>query len=150
MEGIKHLTKNVLEKAPCSVGVLTDRGNQQSFWCDHFNREPTYQVAVFFFGGADDGEAFALARRMLEQPSVYITLVHFSSSTEIVAGTERSKMLDTQILCEFRLSAFRNERVSYKEVRVMGGRDMLSTVEDMDNVYDLYGWKKACRFKSDI
>ncbi|KAI9118427.1 hypothetical protein K1719_010759 [Acacia pycnantha] len=133
----KHLTKNVLEKAPCSVGVLVDRGNQQNFWCDHFNREPIYQVAVFFFGGADDREALALARRMLEQPSVYITLVHFSSSTEIVAGTERSKMLDTQILCEFRLSAFRNERVSYKEVRVMGGRDVLSTVEDMDNVYDL-------------
>ncbi|XP_054818418.1 cation/H(+) antiporter 15-like isoform X2 [Prosopis cineraria] len=133
----KHLTKNVLEKAPCSVGVLVDRGNQPNFWCDHFVREPLYQVAVFFFGGADDREALALARRMLDQPNVYITLVYFSSSTEIAAGTERSKMLDTQTLSDFRLSAFRNQRISYKEARVMDGRDVLSTVEDIDNVYDL-------------
>ncbi|XP_028768926.1 cation/H(+) antiporter 15-like [Neltuma alba] len=134
----KHLTRNVLEKAPCSVGVLVDRGNQRSFRGDHCAREPTYQVSVFFFGGADDREALALARRMLEQPNVHITLVHFSSpSTEIVAGTERSKMLDTQILSDFRLSAFRNERVSYKEAQIMDGRDVLSTVEDIDTVYDL-------------
>ncbi|KAF7816188.1 cation/H(+) antiporter 15-like [Senna tora] len=133
----KHLNKNVLEKAPCTVGILVDRGNQQNFWCDHFVKEPIYQVAVLFFGGADDREALALARRMLEQPHVYIALIQFSATTDIVSGTERSKMLDTQILSDFRLSAFRNERVSYKDERVMDGRGVLSVIEYMDNVYDL-------------
>lgn len=133
----KHLNKNVLEKAPCSVGILVDRGNQQTFWCDHFGKEPTYQVAVLFFGGADDREALALARRMLEQSRVYITLIHFSSSTDIVGGSERSKMLDTQTLSDFRLSAFRNERVSYKDERVMDGKSWISAVEYMDNAFDL-------------
>lgn len=132
----KHLNKNVLEKAPCSVGILVDRGSQYS-WCHHYVKEPIYKVAVFFFGGADDREALALARRMSEQPHVHITLIHFSSSTDIVAGSARSKMLDTQILTDFRLNAFRNDRVSYQEMRVTDGRGVLSVVEDMDNVFDL-------------
>ncbi|KAJ1381267.1 Sodium/solute symporter superfamily, partial [Sesbania bispinosa] len=132
----KQLNKNVLEKAPCSVGVLIDRGSQKRFWCGYMN-ESIYQVAVFFFGGADDREALAYAKRMLDQPNVHITLFHFSSSIEIVGGTDRSKMLDTQILSEFRLSGFRNDRVSYKEEMVMKGRDVLSVIEYMENFYDL-------------
>ncbi|KAK7305483.1 hypothetical protein VNO77_43389 [Canavalia gladiata] len=132
----KQLNKKVLEKAPCSVGVLIDRGNQKMFWCGYM-KESLYQVAVLFFGGADDREALAYARRMLNQPNVYITLFHFSSSTEIVGGTERSKMLDTKILSEFRLKAFRNDRVSCKNESVMNGRDVLSVIEYMENCYDL-------------
>ena len=132
----KQLNKNVLEKAPCSVGVLIDRGNQKMFWCG-FKKGSIYQVAMLFFGGADDREALSYARRMLDQPYVHITLFHFSSPTEIVGGTERSKMLDTQILSEFRLKAFRNERVSYKEEMVMDGKDVLSVIEYMESCYDL-------------
>lgn len=132
----KQLNKNVLEKAPCSVGVLIDRGNQKKFWCGYMN-ESTYHVAVLFFGGADDREALAYAKRMLDQPNVNITLFHFSSTNDIVGGTERSKKLDTQILSEFRLTGFRNERVSYKEGIVVNGRDVLSVIEEMESFYDL-------------
>ncbi|RDX74224.1 Cation/H(+) antiporter 15, partial [Mucuna pruriens] len=132
----KQLNKNVLEKAPCSVGVLIDHGNQKMFWCS-YTKELVYQVAMLFFGGADDREALSYARRMLDQPFVYITLFHFSSLTEIVGGTERSKTLDTQILSEFRLKAFRNERVSYKDETVMSGNDVLSIIEYMKSCYDL-------------
>ncbi|XP_017435326.1 cation/H(+) antiporter 15 isoform X2 [Vigna angularis] len=132
----QQINKHVLEKAPCSVGVLIDRGNQKMFWCGH-TKESTYHVAVFFFGGADDRETLAYAKRMLDQPYVYITLFHFSSSTDIVGGTERSKMLDTEILSEFRLKAFRNERVSFKDEMITTGRDLLSVVEYMESYYDL-------------
>lgn len=132
----KQLNKNVLDKAPCSVGVLIDRGNQKKFWCGYLN-ESTYLVAVFFFGGADDRESLAYAKRMLDQPNVNVTLFHFSSSKNIVGGTDRSKRLDTQILSEFRLSAFRNDRVSYREENVMNGRDVLSVIEYMESFYDL-------------
>lgn len=132
----KHLNKNVLEKAPCSVGVLVDHGSQKKFWCG-YTKDSIYQVAVLFFGGVDDREALAYARRMLEQPNVHITLFHFSSSIDIVDGTERSKMLDTQVLSEFRLNAFRNNRVSYKDESIMNGRDVLSVIEYMEGFYDL-------------
>ncbi|TKY47214.1 Cation/H(+) antiporter 15 [Spatholobus suberectus] len=130
------LNKHVLEKAPCSVGVLIDRGNQKMFWCG-YTKESIYKVAMFFFGGADDREALSYARRMLDQSNVHITLFHFSSLAEILGGTERSKMLDTQILSEFRLKAFRNERVSYKDEFVMNARDVLSVIEYMGSCYDL-------------
>ncbi|WVY93722.1 hypothetical protein V8G54_032810 [Vigna mungo] len=132
----QQINKHVLEKAPCSVGVLIDRGNQKMFWCGH-TKESTYHVAVFFFGGADDRETLAYAKRMLDQPYVYITLFLFSSSTDIVGGTETSKMLDTEILSEFRLKAFRNERVSFKDEMITSGRDLLSVVEYMESCYDL-------------
>ncbi|XP_027337486.1 cation/H(+) antiporter 15-like [Abrus precatorius] len=133
----KQLNKNVLEKAPCSVGVLIDRGSQKMFWCGYM-KESIYHVAMLFFGGADDREGLSCARRMLDQSNVHITLFHFSSSTtDIVGGTERSKMLDTQILSEFRLKAFRNERVSYKDELVTNGRDVLSVIECMESCYDL-------------
>ncbi|CAI8596935.1 unnamed protein product [Vicia faba] len=133
----KQLNKNVLEKAPCSVGVLIDRGNQKKFWCGYMN-ESTYLVAVLFFGGADDREALAYAKRMLDQPNVNITLFHFSSAkNDVVGGTDRSKKLDTQILSEFRLSGFRNDRVFYKEEDVVNGRDVLSVIEYMESYYDL-------------
>lgn len=133
----KQLNKNVLEKAPCSVGVLIDRGNQKKFWCGYLN-ESTYLVAVLFFGGPDDRETLAYAKRMMDQPNVNITLFHFSSSSkDFIGGSDRSKKLDTQILSEFRLSAFRNDRVSYKENVVTNGRDVLSVIEYMDSFYDL-------------
>jgi len=132
----QQLNKNVLDKAPCSVGVLIDRGNQKMFWCGH-SKESIYQVAMLFFGGADDREALSYTRRMLDQPYVHITLFHFSSSSEIVGGTERSKLLDTQILSELRLKAFRNERVSFKDEMIVNGRDVLSVIEYMESSYDL-------------
>ncbi|XP_019418264.1 PREDICTED: cation/H(+) antiporter 15-like [Lupinus angustifolius] len=132
----KQLNKNVLEKAPCSVGVLIDRGNQKKFWCGYM-KESIYQVAIFFFGGTDDREALAYARRMSEQPNVHVTLFHFSSIADIVGGTERSKMLDTQVLSDFRLNAFRNNRVSYKDEMVMNGKDVISVIECMESNYDL-------------
>ncbi|KAK7289904.1 hypothetical protein RIF29_03931 [Crotalaria pallida] len=132
----KQLNKNVLEKAPCSVGILVDRGSQKKFWCGYM-KESIYQVAVFFFGGKDDREALAYARRMSEQPNVHVTLFHFSSTADIVGGTERSKILDTQVLSDFRLNAFRNDRVSFKDESVMNGRDVLSAIEYMESNYDL-------------
>ncbi|CAJ1960502.1 unnamed protein product [Sphenostylis stenocarpa] len=132
----QQLNKKVLEKAPCSVGVLIDRGTQKKFWCG-YAKESSYQVAMLFFGGADDREALSYARRMLDQPYVHITLFHFTSPTQIVGGTERSKMLDTQILSEFRLKAFQNERVSFKDETILNGRDVITVFEYMDSCHDL-------------
>jgi hypothetical protein len=132
----KHLNKNVLDKAPCSVGVLIDRGNQRKLW-SILGQSSLYKVAVLFFGGADDREVLAYAGRMSEDSNVLITLQHFYSSAEIVGGTARSKMLDTEILNEFRLNTFRNERVSYQEEMVIDGNGVLAVLRSMENAYDL-------------
>ncbi|KAG7946703.1 hypothetical protein I3843_14G054800 [Carya illinoinensis] len=132
----RHLNKNVLDKAPCSVGVLIDRGNQRKPW-SVVGPPALYRVAVLFFGGADDREVLAYAGRMLEDSNVLVTLLRFYSSAEVVGGTSRSKMLDTDILSQFRLNAFRNDRVSYQEEMVMNGNGVLVVLKSMENAYDL-------------
>ncbi|XP_075635780.1 cation/H(+) antiporter 15-like isoform X2 [Castanea sativa] len=133
---LRHLNNNVLDKAPCSVGVLIDRGNQRKPW-SILGQPSMYRVAVLFFGGADDREVLAYAGRMYDDHNVLITLLRFYSSSEIVGGTARSKILDTEILSQFRLNAFRNQRVSYQEEMVMDGNGVLAVLRSMENAYDL-------------
>ncbi|XP_016506927.2 cation/H(+) antiporter 15-like [Nicotiana tabacum] len=135
----RHLNKNVLEKAPCSVGILINRGSTKK--SRYAITVPSlYRVVVLFFGGADDREALSYTERMSGHPSVQMTLIRFtrsSSSENIVGGTERSKVLDTQILSEFNHRFLRSEQVSYQEAEVNRGADVLEVIKSLGNFYDL-------------
>lgn len=135
----RHLNKNVLEKAPCSIGILIVRGSTKK--SRYAITVPSlYRVVVLFFGGADDREALSYAERMSGHPSVQMTLIRFtrsSSSENIVGGTERSKVLDTQILSEFNNRFLRSEQVSYQEAEVNRGADVLEVIKSLGNFYDL-------------
>ncbi|OWM66648.1 cation/H(+) antiporter 15-like [Punica granatum] len=143
IHAFRHLNKNVLDKAPCSVGVLIDRSNRKKYYRpNHIEASSYYRVAVLFFGGADDREALAYARRMSEHSHVLLTLIRFSccGPMEIASGTARSKMLDDEILEDFRCknNAQRNkERVSYQEEEVRGRGDVMSVFKSMKGCYDL-------------
>ncbi|GAV58660.1 Na_H_Exchanger domain-containing protein, partial [Cephalotus follicularis] len=132
----RHLSRNVLDKAPCSVGILIDRENRRKSR-SALQKSQVYRVAVLFFGGADDREALAYAGLMSGHPNVLVNLLHFSSSTEVVSGTARSKMLDAEILGEFKANAHRNDRVSYYEESVMDATGVLDVITSMDNAYNL-------------
>ncbi|KAK4351610.1 hypothetical protein RND71_030923 [Anisodus tanguticus] len=88
----RHLNKNVLEKAPCSVGILVDRGNTKNLG---------------------------------------------NSSENIVGGSERSKVLDSQFLNEFNLQFLHSEQVSYQEAEVKCGADVLEVIKSLGRFYDL-------------
>ncbi|XP_015575244.1 cation/H(+) antiporter 15 [Ricinus communis] len=132
----RHLNRNVLDKAPCSVGILLDRGNPRKSPFLH-SETSAYRVALLFFGGADDREALAYAGRMSKNPCVLVTLLHFKISIPVTEGTARSKMLDCEILDEFRFNAQWNERASYIEEVVIDSKDVLASIGAMDNAYDL-------------
>ncbi|KAJ6745141.1 CATION/H + ANTIPORTER [Salix purpurea] len=68
-----HLNKSVLDNAPCSVGVLVDRGNLRKFLAEPLS----CRIAVLFFGGADDREALAYAVRMSGNPHVSVKVFTF-------------------------------------------------------------------------
>ncbi|KAH7838374.1 hypothetical protein Vadar_025584 [Vaccinium darrowii] len=133
----RHLNKNVLDKAPCSVGILIDRGSKKA---RYVIADPSlYRIAVLFLGGADDREALAYARRMSLHPNVMLTLIRFTaSSTSNFGGTERSKILDADILSDFKLNMLRCERVWYREEAVANGMDVVSVTRSvLENNYDL-------------
>ncbi|CAL5426939.1 unnamed protein product [Camellia sinensis] len=135
----RHLNKNVLDRSPCSVGILIDRGNRKS---RYIIADPSsYRVAVLFFGGADDREALAYARRMSQHPNVMLSLIRFAASNPaipIVGGTERSRMLDADILSHFKLNLNQSEQVLYQEEVVSTGMDVLRVTRAvLENGYDL-------------
>lgn len=136
----RHLNRNVLKKAPCSVGILIDRGNTKK--SRYAITVPSlYRVVVLFFGGADDREALSYAERMTGHPSVKLTLIHFTrsgnASESIVSGSERSKVLDSQIMNEFNLKFLHSEQVSYQEAEVKRGADVLEVIKSLGRLYDL-------------
>ncbi|KAJ4830882.1 hypothetical protein Tsubulata_035790 [Turnera subulata] len=134
--GYRNLNKNVLEKAPCSVGVLIDNGSTKH--SQYITKE--YRILVLFFGGADDREALVYAQRMSEHHHVVLTVLRFSSKTnpaDIAGGTERSKMLNSEMLDEFISTAKRNEHIQYREETVASGTCVLGIVGALDDSYDL-------------
>lgn len=133
---LRHINKNVLEKAPCSVGILVDHGTQKRSRYV-VSQTSVYRVAVIFFGGRDDREALAYGGRMVENEIVRLKIVRICSSVEIVKGYERSRMLDDEILSEFKHKAQWNERIFYQEEMVTEGAGVIALIRMMENNYDL-------------
>ncbi|KAI3461694.1 hypothetical protein Pfo_018357 [Paulownia fortunei] len=133
----RHLNKSVLEKAPCSVGILIDHRSFKSPYV--ITEHSAFRVVVLFFGGADDREALAYAQRMSDHNSVRLTVLRFVTSgpAEIVAGTERSKLLDADILSNFKLRTQHTEEIAYKEKVVTSGMDVIMVARSVANAYNL-------------
>ncbi|KAF8397180.1 hypothetical protein HHK36_016087 [Tetracentron sinense] len=133
---LRNLNCNVVEKAPCSVGILVDRGHLRNSRAV-LESSSLYHVAVLFFGGADDREALAYGGRMAEHPNIRLTVFRFSASTDILGGSTASRTLDNGILNDFRLNTGRNERVVYQEEVVTDETGMLNVIQYMENAYNL-------------
>ncbi|KAH0972217.1 hypothetical protein GBA52_024373 [Prunus armeniaca] len=106
---------NVLEKAPCSVGILIDRGvlgGSVSMLASRY----ICHVAVIFIGGVDDTKALAHGSRMARHPSVDLTVARF-----LLFGEENSKdrKRDSDLLEEYRVANGDNER--FVVVEEVGG-----------------------------
>ncbi|GLJ05838.1 hypothetical protein SUGI_0026410 [Cryptomeria japonica] len=79
--GIRTVNQNVLKHAPCSVGILVNRGlGGQSQLAPS---SVSHIVAVLFFGGPDDREALVYGRRMAEHPGIKVTVIRFLPDREM-------------------------------------------------------------------
>lgn len=76
-QGWRTMTQRILKEAPCTVGVLVDRGFGSEEQVG--STDEAYRVCVVFFGGPDDREALELAGRMAEHPRVRVTVVRFTT-----------------------------------------------------------------------
>ncbi|CAN0907015.1 Cation/H(+) antiporter 15 [Linum grandiflorum] len=62
---------NVSCHAPCSVGILVDRGlSGAGYKMAAATNQISHNVAVLFFGGPNDQEAMSYAWRMSEHPGI--------------------------------------------------------------------------------
>lgn len=153
----RSINQNVLANAPCSVGILVDRGLTGSTRLGASN-QVSHQVAVLFFGGADDREALSYAWRMSEHPGISLTVVQFiagdnaidptrvETSAEpnspttltVVTDSDRDKQLNEDYIKEFRARTV-NDSIIYKEKVVNNGEDTMAAIRSIDNtLYDLF------------
>ncbi|KAF8411733.1 hypothetical protein HHK36_004291 [Tetracentron sinense] len=141
--GVQQVSSNVVAHAPCSVGILVDRGPFRrtvllSRSVRGASQQTQYHIAVLFLGGADAREALAYADRMAGNPNVNLTVVRFLSNNN-EGDIAMEKKLDDGLVTWFWVKNEQNVRVVYKEVVVRNGAETLAAIQAMNaNSYDLW------------
>ncbi|KAI4383530.1 hypothetical protein MLD38_009358 [Melastoma candidum] len=149
------INQNVLANAPCSVGILVDRG-LNGLTRMSGNQAP-HHIGVFFCGGPDDREALAYGWRMADHPGVNLTVLRFIAGCEaaqaiattsahssddrvltVETDKDRNKQLDEEYLNEFRTRNMNNNSVCYMEKKVDNGEETVSAIRSIDSSHDLF------------
>ncbi|KAK9148480.1 hypothetical protein Scep_007237 [Stephania cephalantha] len=148
---LRTVNQNLLANAPCSVGVLIDRGlgNPAKVAATHVS----HQIAVLYFGGPDDREALAYAWRMAELPGINLTVLRFIPSKDaaplpvdpndegiltVDTSNDREKQFDDEYINEFRMKIAGDESIEYIEKVLRNGEETVAAIRSMDPIHDLY------------
>ncbi|TKY60437.1 Cation/H(+) antiporter 15 [Spatholobus suberectus] len=147
----RTVNRNVLAQAPCSVGILVDRGLTVS---NHLAPDQrSHHVAVLFFGGPDDREALSYALRMSEHPGITLTVMRFVPGEEMMhhnghpdeprilavqTDMDTQKQLDEKLIQWFRTSHVANDSIVYVEKMVNNGEQTVAAIRTMDDIHDLF------------
>ncbi|RCV18363.1 hypothetical protein SETIT_3G295000v2 [Setaria italica] len=115
----QHINQRVVHHAPCSVGILVDRGLGGA--AQVAASDVSYTIVVIFFGGHDDREALAYGMRMVEHPGIGLHMLRFSPQSDAC-----DRAADDTFLEEFRTKvANGNESVRYEEKPVGGKAEVV-------------------------
>ncbi|KAH0646051.1 hypothetical protein KY284_033935 [Solanum tuberosum] len=87
---LRHVNRKVLQQAPCSVGILVDRGLGGASHVPASN--VNFTITILFFGGHDDREALAYGIRMAEHPGITLVVVRFAVDPALAGGSVKLKM----------------------------------------------------------
>ncbi|KAL4362377.1 hypothetical protein GQ457_04G009730 [Hibiscus cannabinus] len=134
---IQSLNCDILKMAPCSVGILVEGRRKVSF--STFRDPPSsqsyssYNIVVIFIGGKDDREALALAKRISQDESVSLTVIHLKAKNNI--GTimaESDRALDDEMLSGIKGS------MRYLEEQVSDGPETSNFLRSIVEDYQLF------------
>lgn len=150
----RSVNQNLLAKAPCSVGILVDRGLSGS--ARVAANEVSRQVCVLFFGGPDDREALAYGWSMCENPGISLTVLRFVPGADATLSTmlptddpnnpnvltmETTKSwengLDDEYINDFRSKNDDDESIVNTENVVNNSEETVSAIRKLDNYHDL-------------
>ncbi|EPS59894.1 hypothetical protein M569_14908, partial [Genlisea aurea] len=130
------INRNVLDTAPCSVGILVDRGLNLNLSLSRSGGIParnSYRVMVLFFGGADDREALSYAWRMSESENTRVTVARFLAGQ----GGQISSQADDEYI-DFYMSKSHNNNTSYCEKFLNHGEETVAAIREMVALTDLF------------
>ncbi|CBI26043.3 unnamed protein product, partial [Vitis vinifera] len=133
MESLGHsfhlVNQRVIRHAPCSVGILVDRGlgGTSQVSASHVS----YSIAIPFFGGRDDREALAYGVRMAEHPGIKLTVINFvappgKSLLDWNSGDDNDQLFSEPNFTE-------NESISYEKRVVEEKAGIVAKLTSMTN-----------------
>lgn len=123
----QHINQRVLHHAPCSVGILVDRGLGGA--AQVAASDVSYAIVVIFFGGRDDREAMAYGMRMVEHPGICLHVLRFLIQSES-GGATSDRSTDNVFLEEFRTKvADRKDSVRYEDRPVGGKEEVIEAIK---------------------
>jgi hypothetical protein len=148
----RMVNQNVLANAPCSVGILVDRGLNGSTRLAA--NQVSHHVAVLFFGGPDDREALSYAWRMSKHPGISLTVLRFIPGDDAILdhpnlndprmltvetnNIEREMQLDQELINEFQINISNDETIVYTEKVVNNGEETVGVIRTMESNHDLF------------
>lgn len=133
---IRSVNLKILKNAPCSVGILIDRGTLSGN-IETMKSRPFYRIAVIFVEGADDREALAYAMRMADHPDVGITVIQFLIESKKKSKNLVSRELDFEIIDQFKTATMHKMRHLYREEVVSESVEVINVIRSLQNLYDL-------------
>jgi hypothetical protein len=127
----RAVNRHILAKAPCSVGILVDRGTLSASK-HHF----VYKIGIIFVHGRDDREALAYGLRMAKHSKVSLTVIHL---IDPAAGAVQSldMDLDDDIITEFKAASAGKKPHSYITEFVKDSVELITVIRSVQNSYDL-------------
>lgn len=161
----KDVNLNVMQDAPCSVGIFVDRGHASSSSSSSSSslfRTTKMRILMLFIGGPDDREALAIAWRMSKNPRTQLSMVRIvlcgkAAEVDTISATNinnevrhgllsavldggKEKELDEEYVGSFRLKAVNNEdSITYAQREVHTSDAIPQLLNELDKgEYDLY------------
>ncbi|KAG8382178.1 hypothetical protein BUALT_Bualt05G0049700 [Buddleja alternifolia] len=122
---LRHVNRRVLVHAPCSVGILVDRGLGGTSHVSASNVD--YTITAFFFGGYDDHEALSYGALMAEHTGIRLNAVRFIVDPTVVGDSIRLNIngndlaesgSDDEFLTEFKEKVYEDGSIKYEEIVV--------------------------------
>ncbi|KAK4385275.1 Cation/H(+) antiporter 15 [Sesamum angolense] len=130
---MQNMNVRVLDSAPCSVGILVDRGILTGS-LSILNNQSIYRVAVIYIGGPDDAESLCYGARMGRHNNVTLTIIRFLLYR---CDSARERKQDNSLIDEVREANTGNKKFIYKEHVVKDGVGLATCLRSIDNCFDL-------------
>ncbi|KAE8672179.1 Cation/H(+) antiporter 28 [Hibiscus syriacus] len=144
--GFRYVNRKLLRNAPCSIGILVDRG---FCFTSKFSRLSAPKVAVLFIGGKDDREALAFAGRVARHPGVKLTVIRFLvdknsehaprrvNNRVSAADQEEEMKLDDECFAQFYERHVAGREVAYMEKHLANSSETYTNLTSLEGQYSL-------------
>lgn len=137
--GIRLVNSKIMEKAPCSIGILVDRGQIGGPNSALSRRTKVFRITQLFLGGADDREALAYSTRIAQHHHISLLLVLLRPKPIDVEMTPEihEQRMDREIVDRFRMEC-KGRDIYIQEEVAKDAAETVHLLRQMEKGCDLF------------